>query len=61
MYDYRTKREREREIRDVGKQGVIAERGRGVEMKPQKKKRALPLYTVSDFPAPSRITNQHIF
>ncbi len=38
--EYRTKRE----IRDVGKQGVIAEMGRGDEMEPQKKKMALPLY-----------------
>jgi hypothetical protein len=54
-----------REVREVGKQGVIAERGRGVEMKPEKKKGALPFYLytlykkVSDFPVFSRdVTNQ---
>jgi hypothetical protein len=31
-----------REVREVDKQGAIAERGRGVEMKPEKKKGALP-------------------
>jgi hypothetical protein len=33
--EYRTKRE----VREVGKQGVIAERGRGVEIEPEKKRK----------------------
>jgi hypothetical protein len=55
------------EIREVGKQGLITERGRGVELEPEKKKGSLPLYlytlykNFSDFPVPSRdVTHQNL-